>query len=285
MAHDFRKFAGNKFSLRASFLTQVRRIDSLNKIIGASLSELLVSTWGSIFLGMSIIGLSGLIVGGIALNKSTLIKNIPSIILIILGSILIVLNVALVNPSIGSQITVSFNYIKNKYSRRTIGTDKQKLDMFKFADDSKQVIEGNILGKTFYMTIFSVRGAVSPVSFDAELNELAELNKGLMSNLERDVTIIKINAVQKANVKKKELPSNTTPEMVYMRDRKYRIVNDLKRNQQLRTTVIISSQNYNSLVAKTENVKVRFRQGLVVGYKQLSGKEAKNEIYKIYGTK
>lgn len=286
MARNFNELAGNKFSLRSKTSNQIKKIDGLTKVLGP-LGDILISTWGGIFMALGTLGIGGMLIYFVvnAADIRVAIQNIFPIILIVIGTFLIAINVVLTNPSFGSQLIVSINFVKNKIAKRNIGSDPQKMDIFRFCDDQKKVIEMNIDGKLNYITIFFVRGSISPVAFDSELNQLAKLKKRFLTNLERDTTAITINTIQNAEIKKKELPGNATPAMVAKRNRKYEVGKKLKNNSQLSTIIVISSKNYNSVLVKTESAKVTFNQGLVVGYNQLEGKELKKEVYKIYGKK
>ncbi len=111
-----RKTAGNRFNLRSEWYNQIKKVDSVSNVLG-SLSNVLVTTWGGLFMGMGTLALGMfLIIKMITANgMHTLVANIPAIILVLIGTILIALNVALTNPSLGAQIKVSLRFLALKF--------------------------------------------------------------------------------------------------------------------------------------------------------------------------
>lgn len=286
MSRDFDKYSGNKYSLRAKSGHMIKRIDAISKSLGA-LGDLLVTTWLGI--AMSAVTLGGgafMIVHAITANNlATFVPNIPAIILILVGSLLISINVLMTNPSMGSQFIVSMKFVFEKVKNRGNGGRTVDFRPFKLAEgiESQSVVEARIDNREYYLVMYRVKGAVSPVTFSAELNELARLDNQLLTNIERDTVLSTINSVQPSKVEQKKLPSNATEAMKRKRDINYSITSRLNYNQQLKTLVVLSAPNLDVLRGKMESLESVFRQGLVISYGRLSGKELKKAYNDIYG--
>lgn len=89
--------------------------------------------------------------------------------------------------------------------------------------------------------------------------------------------------IKKTTVKKRMLPKNASPAMIAKRDLQYSITQDSKNNQQISTINILSCKNIETLRGQTEHLRAAYNRGLVVGYKQLSGKEIKRSFNSIFG--
>ncbi|HLQ97024.1 MAG TPA: hypothetical protein VK108_11740 [Pseudogracilibacillus sp.] len=286
MARDFDKFAGNKYSLRARSGHMIKRIDALSKSLGA-LGDLLVTTWMGIAMAVVTLGGGGALVvhAIVANNLETLVPNIPAIILISFGTILISINVVMTNPSMGSQFIVSTKFVFEKIKNRGQGDKTTDFRPFKFAAgiNDQSVVEANISGRTVFLVMYRVKGTVSPVTFSNELNELARLDNQLLNNIEKDTILSTINSVQSANVELKKLPNNATEAMIRKRDINHAITSGLNYNQQLKTRVVLSAANLDVLRGKMESLESVFRKGMVVSFERLKGSNLKREYKDIYG--
>jgi len=275
--------AGNRFSLRNKASNQIKRIDSLSNTMGA-IGDFLVSTWGGIMLGLATLAVGiFLIFSALSANGgATLVQNIIPAIGILIAIILLAINVLMTNPSMGSQFLVSVKFLINKVNNNSKRGKTVDLSIFKLSERD-DVVETPVNGRVMVMAVYSLRGSVSPVSFADELGRLERLDKQLLMNMERDTVISSINSIQKAVVKPIPLPANTTPAMLVRRDRSFKVVSDLKHNQQLKTVFTVACYNETTLRQRVEMVERVFNSGLVVGYQRLSGQALKNEIKRIYG--
>lgn len=286
MSRDFDKYAGNKYSLRAKSGHMIKRIDAISKSLGA-LGDLLVTTWLGI--AMSVVTLGGgaaMIVHAVTANGfATLIPNIPAIILILIGSFLIAINVLMTNPSMGSQFIVSMKFVFEKIKNRGNGGRTVDFRPFKFVKEieNQSIVKTKSNGREVYLVMYRVKGAVSPVTFSNELNELARLDNQLLANIERDTILSTVNSVQSSKVEPRKLPNNATEAMRKKRDINYNIIANLNYNQQLKTLVLLSAPNLDVLRSKIESLESVFRQGLVISHSRLRGKELKKAYQDIYG--
>lgn len=286
MGRDFDKYSGNKYSLRAKSGHMIKRIDAISKSLGA-LGDLLVTTWLGI--AMAVVTLGGgaaLIVHAVTANNfATFVPNLPAIVLILVGSLLIAINVIMTNPSMGSQFIVSMKFVFEKIKNRGNGGRTIDFRPFKFSEgiENQSVVEAKIDNREFYLVMYRVKGAVSPVTFSNELNELARLDNQLLTNIERDTILSTVNSVQASKVEPKKLPTNATEEMKRKRDINYAITSSLNYNQQLKTLVVLSAPNLDVLRGKIESLESVFRQGLVISHSRLRGEELKKAYNDIYG--
>ncbi|MGX7408027.1 hypothetical protein ACWOE8_07170 [Enterococcus avium] len=284
MEKNFETYAGNRFSLRAKMTDQIKRIDALSNRLGA-IGDILVSTWGGIMMGIVTIGIGGYLVGNaiMANEFATLVDNLVPIALTIIGTLLIALNVVMTNPSMGSQFLVSLRFVFGKVTKRPDSGKYQKLKEFGFYDVQKRIIETTYKGNPSFMAIYRVSGAVSPVSFKEELEELARLNHDLLGNLEKDCQLNTVIDVQKAKTKPIGLAENATKEMIMKRDQLYKITSNLKHNQGLRSNVILTAGSPEVLQARCDSLENSFRQGLVIDFLRLESDSAKEEFYDVFG--
>ncbi|EKZ0201714.1 hypothetical protein QPI79_002213 [Enterococcus faecalis] len=284
--NNFSRFSGNRFSLRAKSSDQIKRLDSLSNSLGA-VGDILVSTWGGIIMGILTLGLGGFLIfrAVTANNMSTLVQNIVPIIFILIGSILIALNVIMTNPSMGSQFFVSFKFVVSKIKKNTDSGKTVDFKPYRFYknDPQKSIIEAVYKGKLRYLAIYRVRGAVSPVTFEKDLELLASLDRQSLTNMEKDSLLTTINSVQATKVSPKQLPKNATSSMIKRRDMRYNITANLPYNQQLKTIVIVVAPTPDILRVRSESLENSFSKGLVIGYLRLCGADAQKEINDIYG--
>lgn len=286
MARDFERYAGNKYSLRAKSGHMIKRIDAISKSLGA-LGDLLVTTWMGIAMSFVTIGVGGfMIVHAITSNNfATFVPNIPAIVFMLIGTILISINVLMTNPSMGSQFLVSLKFVFEKIRNSSKGGKTINFRPFQLAEgiEDQSVVEARIEGRSTYLVMYQVKGAVSPVTFPDELNELARLDNQLLRNIERDTVLATVNSVQSSKVERKKLPNNATEAMKKKRDLNYSITSGLLYNQQLKTLVVLSTTDLDALRGKMDSLETVFRQGLVVTYKRLKGRELKQAYKDIYG--
>lgn len=280
-------YSGNRFSLRAKPQDQIKRIDSISNSLGP-IGDILVSTWGGIMMGIASLGIYGfLLYNAISKNHfATLIDNIPAIISLLAAAVLVSVNIIMTNPSAGSQFKVSLRFVKTKIFNHS--EFNKTLDFRPFRlyedDDYQGIVESTYKGHTRYSAVYQVRGSVSPVTFADELEDLAMLDRQLITNMERDTLLVTVNAIQTTHVQPLPLPKNATRGMVMRSRQQYQIVKGLKHNQQLKTTIVITSNNPEILRVRTEHAETAFKQGLVIGYVRLFGQKAKQEYLNIYGS-
>lgn len=283
---DYNQFAGNRYSLRAKTYHMIKRLDFVSNHL-SSLGDLLVTTWlGMILAVITLAGGAGLIAKAMMANSGkTLVENIPAAILFLIGTLLICVNVMMTNPSMGLQIVVSAKFIIKKINGKRDKSTSVDFRPFRFAREvaNRSVIETLGEKQHHYLVVYRVKGTVSPVTFDNQLNELAKLDHQLLTNLERDTVLTTVNSVQTSKVRPKELPANATPEMQRKRDINYLVTSNLKYNQQLDTLMILSCPNLDILRSRMDAMETIFRRGLVIGYYQLVDKELKDEFNTIYG--
>lgn len=283
---DYSRIAGNRYSLRARSGHMIKRIDAVSKSLGA-LGDLLVTTWLGIAMAIVTLGIgAALIINAVLANNfATLVPNLPGIVLILVGSLLVALNVLMTNPSMGSQFIVSTKFLYRKTKNKSKGDKTIDFRPFRFAEgiDSESVVETIINGQEQYIVMYRVKGVVSPVTFDNDLNELARLDEQLLTNIEKDTVLATVNSVQASKVEPKKLPKNATEAMKRKRDINYAITSSLRYNQQLKTIVVLTAPNFDVLRARIESLENVFRKGLVIGYQRLQGKELKNAFNDIYG--
>lgn len=283
---DYNQFAGNRYSLRAKTYHMIKRVDFISNRL-KTLGDLLVTTWLGLILAVLVLAGGGLLIGKAIFsnNMATAIQNIPAIILFLIGTILICINVMMTNPSMGIQIVVSTKFIIKKLRGQQTSGINVDLRPFRFTEDitNKSVVETVLDKEPKYLAMYRVKGTVSPVTFQNELNKLASLNHQLLANLERDTILTTINSVQSSKVELKELPTNATPAMKRKRDINYMVTSNLKFNQQLDTLVVLACPNLDVLRSRMEALETVFRRGLVIGWYQLVDEELKKEFNTVYG--
>ncbi|HIB1874855.1 TPA: hypothetical protein ACWWCX_002365 [Enterococcus faecium] len=283
---EYKRYSGNRFSLRAKTNHIIKRLDFVSNHLGP-LGELLVSTWESLAITIIPIGLGIFLVGYIGFaERGNLIKEnaIPSI-LIILGVLLVSLNTLMVNPSYGSQFVVSIKFLLAKLKSGHSSEKIVNLNIFKFSKEiiEKNVIETEVNGKEIYLVMYDVRGSVSGITFDSELERLAFLDSQLLSNFERDTILSTINSIQPTKIVEKKLPKNATEDMIKKRNMNHKIVSSLKYNHKIDTKIMIAAPNFDVLRERIDSIEKVFQQGLVIGYRRLKGKELKKNFNEIYG--
>lgn len=289
MNNGFNNFSGNRFNLRSKPTNSIKRVEAISYALGA-LGDFLVTTWGSVIAAISLLAGGVLFIFAVLNNspKAIILSNLLPTLLIALGIILLALNVALTNPVQGSQFKVSSKFLWNKVSH--FESKKRKpLKIFKFWDkgDGDSVIEVNfksgVKNQHWYIAVYSVRGVVSPVTFDSDLEIAAQASEDLLLNNERDTVFSTTVAIDKTSVRKKQLPSNATPEMIKKRDLQYDLTSKRSNNQQIKTIVTIAAPTEELLRQRVQHFESACQRGLVVGYKRLRGKEAKKSFQGVYG--
>lgn len=278
--------SGNKMSLRQTSFTVIHRVDFIASLLGP-LGDMLSSTWLSIIAAITIGGLSiifaiGIVLSGAGFNDFGGI--IIPFVMIVIGSLLITLNILMVNPSQGSQLTVSL-----KYWYKELFESKKRyqvfLKPFAFSSKSKDrnIIEKIFDGKRYYFTIIKVQGKVSATSFDEDLQVLSMLNRDSLRALERDTQRTTIVYIGTPQIKPKKPAINATPAIRSRIEMLSKVVEELGGTQALETYIVLSARNYRVLSVKTGNQFKHLNGGLVTTAYQLKGDEAKKIINKLVG--
>lgn len=288
--NNFSDYSGNRANLRAKAIHQIKRIEAISNTLG-SLGDFLVTTWGGIFFSLGILGLGAIIIFLTLYNASFVIilENILPAILMLIGVILLALNAVLTNPVQGSQLVVSIKFIANKLKNIKSSKQRIKFRPFRFlpGDDKQSVVQQLFLdGHTLkyrYIVAYNVRGIVSPVTFDADLEASASADADLLMNNERDTVLSTAVTIDKTTVRKKRVPRNATPAMIAKRNLQYNLTHDLPNNQQIKTMVVISAPTIELLRQRMQHLESSYHRGLVVGYKRLVGKELKDRFNGIFG--
>ena len=279
---QFQPDSGNKMSLRSEALDQIKRIDSISRSMG-SLGDFLVSTLLSILASLVIFAIFPLLALGISTTGAGLLKNSVPFVGVIIGSFLIALNALFVNPSQGSQLIISINYLLSQFG----DTNKRywrKDRYFKFSNrnPNRTVLESKYKGRTHYTLVYKVQGMVSQTSFDDDLLYLKIINKNAINSLEKDTIRTTVNFIGIPRTKPKTLNPNATREMQLRQRTLSRIVTGLQDTQVLETYIVLDNESYDSLMKKARAHEVFFNQGMVVTYHMLKGDELKKLINKLY---
>ena len=279
---QFQRDSGNKMSLRSEALDQIKRIDSISRSMG-SLGDFLVSTLLSILASLVIFAIFPLLALGLSTTGAGLLKNSVPFIGVIIGSFLIALNALFVNPSQGSQLIISVNYLLSQFG----DTNKRywrKDRYFKFSsrNPDRTVLESKYKGRTHYTLVYKVQGMVSQTSFDDDLLYLKIINKNAINSLEKDTIRTTVNFIGIPRTKPKTLNPNATREMQLRQRTLSRIVTGLQDTQVLETYIVLDNESYDSLMKKARAHEVFFNQGMVVTYHMLKGDELKKLINKLY---
>lgn len=279
---QFQPDSGNKMSLRSEALDQIKRIDSISRSMG-SLGDFLVSTLLSILASLVIFAIFPLLALGISTTGAGLLKNSVPFVGVIIGSFLIALNALFVNPSQGSQLIISINYLLSQFG----DTNKRywrKDRYFKFSNRNpdRTVLESKYKGRAHYTLVYKVQGMVSQTSFDDDLLYLKIINKNAINSLEKDTIRTTVNFIGIPRTKPKTLNPNATREMQLRQRTLSRIVTGLQDTQVLETYIVLDNESYDSLMKKARAHEVFFNQGMVVTYHMLKGDELKKLINKLY---
>ncbi|WP_279036236.1 MULTISPECIES: hypothetical protein [Lactobacillaceae] len=276
------RYSGNKFSLRAKPTDMLRRWDFVSNRLNV-LGDILISTWGS-----TIVTLVVLIIGFFFIFRlfvkynAIILQNIPVIILITIGTLCIALQTLFINPSEGSQFKVSIRFLRRKFYQLSKNKTYVKLRPYRFArnTDERDVLVDNSNGN--FIAGYLVTGVVSPTSFDADLAFYTELNKTVLTNLEKDTTLVTDVAINKVIAQKLALPDNATQEMIIERNRRYNRSVQNRENKNIEIRMFLVSPTIEILQKRRSNFEVQLSNGLVVGYYPLSGSGLKKSIRKIY---
>lgn len=283
--HKISDFAGNRANLRAKAYNQIKRIPAISEHLGA-LGEFLTTTWGGVMISLGILAI-GVIVIFLVLRLADLaiaFQNALPAALMVIGIVLFALNALLTNPVQGSQVGVSAKFIFRKIKGLGTARIRRNERWWRFWDNGKDNIVETIYGKThYYLACYNVRGIVSPVTFDSDLELAASADEDLLLNNERDTILSTVVSIDKTAVKKKVLPSNATPAMKAKRDLQYNLTANLPYNQQITTTIIVAAPNVKLLTQRSTHLEAAFHRGLVVGYRRLKGKDIKSVFQDIFG--
>lgn len=277
-------YSGNKFSLRGKPTDILKRISAISDHMGA-LGDILVSTWGSI-----IISLLVLIVGLFAIvfvvfqYKAIILKNIPAIILMFIGTICIALQFLLIDPSEGSQIMVSVRFLQRKFKQLTESKAFVKLRPFRFVSEieTKDVIQKPVRGRLEYIAGYSVTGVVSPTSFEDDLEYYVQREAGVLANLERDTTLTTTVSISKVKPKKLDVPSNASQGMLIERQQRYQRIAKNVNNKKIVTNMFLTAPTLETLQKRRQNLEAQLAGGLVVGYSRLANRDFKKALKDIY---
>lgn len=281
------QYAGNRTNLRSKPMSQIHRIGGISKVLGSNLGDFLVSTWGNAFLAVGIIGVGGIFIFLVIRNAGVAIfaQNILPMFLMIIGLLFLALNAVLTNPVQGSQIVVSAKFLMNKLRQIHNAGERQMFAPFRFLpdDESQSIVEQQYQNKNYYMAVYNVRGTVSPVTFDTDLEIAGLADSNLLKNCGRDTVITTVVNVDKTTVKKRPLPINATPDMIAKRNMQYDITHGLPHNQQVKTTVLVVAPSVELLRERSGQFEAACQRGLVIGYQRLTGKVCKQRFKTIFG--
>ncbi|MBD5430507.1 hypothetical protein [Lactobacillus sp.] len=283
MNNEFKNYSGNRTNLRARAINQIKRV-GISEHLGA-LGDFLVTTWGGILTALGILGIGAIIIFMILnlADFSILLQNTIPAILMIIGLVLIALNALLTNPVQGSQIIVSAKFLYKKFRTWGIKGKRHQEKWWRFLDDKEDIVETIYKNRPYYLAVYNVRGVVSPVTFDRDLEDAASADNNLLLNNERDTVLATVVSVDKTNVKKKQLPLNATPAMRAKRNMQYSLTSNLPNNQQIKTLNILAAPSVSILRQRITHLESAYQTGLVVGYRRLRGKDIKNSFKEIFG--
>ena len=108
------------------------------------------------------------------------------------------------------------------------------------------------------------------------------MNKTVLTNLEKDTTLVTDVAINKVIAQKLALPDNATQEMIIERNRRYNRSVQNRENKNIEIRMFLVSPTIEILQKRRSNFEVQLSNGLVVGYYPLSGSDLKKSIRKIY---
>lgn len=258
--------SGNKMSMRASALDQIKRIDAISNSLG-TLGDLLVSTKKSLMLSIVALAVPIFIGFFTAYNSSvkSLGHNVVPLVLIIIGALITALNTMLVNPSKGPQLIVSFKYWSDsiKDNSMQILTQETPFRFYKNSMD-RSVLESMWDGHKHYTAIIKVQGNVSRTSFDEDLITLEQINKTSLESMDRHTIRTTINFIGTPKTRPKRVAKNGTPEMHYRSAELYRTIKSLGDMQTLETYIVLDNRNPRRLQNAINNQFTYFQRGLVV---------------------
>lgn len=276
------KYSGNKFSLRAKPTDMLKRWEFVSSRLGV-LGDILISTWGSTIITLVVLIIGFFFIFRLVIKYNAIIlQNIPVIILIIIGTLCMALQTLFINPSEGSQFKVSIRFLKRKFYQLSKNRTYVKLRPYRFArnTDERDILVDNSNGN--FIAGYSVIGVVSPTTFDDDLAFYTELNKTVLTNLEKDTTLVTDVAINKVVARKLVLPDNATQEMIIERNRRYNRSAQNHDNKNIEIRMFLVSPTIEILQKRRSNLEAQLSNGLVVGYYQLSGADLKKGVKKIY---
>lgn len=270
--------AGNKLSLRSKAIDQPRRVESISGNLGV-LGDTYVSTFRSILLSLLALAAPIIILVMLVLSSAA-IKQMNHawlpILLIVIGDVFVALNVFFVNPTRGSQLLISLQYVIQQVNNYHFG-QLLFVKPYRFApqDRSHTILESTYKKRRRYTAVFKTHGSVSRTTFENDRQALTNVNKASLEAMDRVTVRTPIVAVGRPTIEPKELAANATPEMKYRRKEIDRSIVYLGRMQTLDTYVCLDSTTLSGLEKQLKNLAVYFNSGLVIDYRLLSGKELK----------
>ncbi|MBD5430798.1 hypothetical protein [Lactobacillus sp.] len=280
----FSDFSGNRTNLRAKAINQIKRVGAISEHLGA-LGDFLVTTWGGLLIAVAILGVGVVTIFLIvkAADVAILAQNIIPAIFMAVGIVLLALNAALTNPVQGSQIIVSAKFLRNRINSWGVKGKRHQEQWWRFLDDKNDIVETNYKNKYHYLAVYSIRGIVSPVTFDNDLEDAARADNSLLLNIESNTVVSTVVSVDQTTVKKKQLPLNATPAMRKKRDLQYSLTSNLPNNQQIKTINVIDAPSVTLLRERIKNLEAAYQKGLVIGYQRLHDEELQNSFKEIFG--
>lgn len=276
------EISGNKFSLRSRALDLIKKWGFVSNRLGP-LGDMLISTWASTIIAFTILMAGAVLILILATNHLPIIlQNIVPLILLGVGIFGIALQFLLINPSEGFQIIVSYKYLKHKFDSFVDSRGYKKVRPFTFIPENPEKDIIKMVDKNVYIAGYSVVGVYSPTSFTSDLKEYAKLDATLLTNIERDTTIITDISINKVVPEKLELPDNATQAMLIARNLRYQKSSSNLNNKNIKTNIYVSSPSLEVLQKRRARLEMQFRQGLVLGYQQLHKNDLKKAIKSIY---
>ena len=277
--------SGNKMSLRSTSMNQIKRVAWISNHLGA-LGDLLTSTFKSILLAAAVAVLPiilDFLIAFKACGGATASKNIAPFVLVIIGTLLLAINVLMINPSQGSQIMVSFKYL-NRVVNDSHMRELREIKPYRFYKKAhdKTILETKYKRQRRYISVFRVQGAVSKTSFAGDLEILRNLQRDLFKTMDRDTVRTTINFIGIPKIKRKRVAANATPEMKARAYDLAEVIKQLDGMQILKTYVVLSNRSPRNLQKEVDNHMNYFGKGLTVTSKLLSGNELKRTIHSLF---
>ena len=280
-----RNESGNKMSFRSSAMDQIKRVPWISKNLGV-LGDMLTSTFKSILFAAIVAALPVVVSIPLAFQScdgANAGKNVIFFVLSTIGSIMLGLNILMINPSQGSQLKVSFKFISRMINDSHM-KELQDVKPYRFYrnDRSKATLESRYKRKRRYTSIFQVQGAISRTSFEDDLVQLRNLQRDLMKTMQRDTVRTTINYIGVPKIKRKVVAENATPEMKARAYDLANVINDLGDMQVLKTYIVLNSNNPRNLQKEVDNHMHYFGKGLTVTAKLLAGDELKRTMMQLF---
>lgn len=279
------KESGNKMSLRSTAMNQIKRVSWISNHMGA-LGDLLTSTFKSILIGAVVAFLPSLAALSVAFQScggANAQKNFLPFVLVVIGSLLLGINILMINPSQGSQLKVSFKYL-NKVVNNSHLKELRNVKSFNFykKDRNHEILESIYKNRRRYTAIFQVQGSISRTSFEDDLVVLRDLQRDLMKTMNRNTVRTTINFIGTPHIKLKQVANNATPEMQAQVYDLQSVIKQLGDMQVLRTYIVLDSPNPRTLQKEIDNHLHYFEKGLTVTAKLLAGEELKKTMKQLF---